>query len=100
MTKGQQLQQDKEILNKKRIHLQKGAEQLKTILEFNFTPLLKSALDELIKHKESFSLAVSVIHKELEEYQKICPHEKEKYVGHCHKWDHYECLECGRDREE
>lgn len=100
MTKGQQLLQDVDILGKKRIQLQKAADHLKVVMEFNYTPLLKSALEELIKDQQSFDLTMSVVQNALKEYQNVCSHEKESFIGSNHNFDIYKCNECGKEREE
>jgi len=100
MTTGQKLQKrEKEALEAWN-DVYKAIETLQVIKKYKLTTDIGAAITELKKDERILSKSLAVVRGEIITYQNICKHEKEDYTGHCHKWDHYKCNECGREREE
>ncbi len=100
MTIGKRLQKKHDDVQKKWLDVRYAIEKLQTVKPYNLVSDVPAFISSLKKDENILSKELDGINSEIKELQKTCTHEKESYTGHCHKWDHYKCDECGRKREE
>lgn len=100
MSKGKILHKRHDTLRDQWLEIRNAIENLEEVNTYEISTDLNDTIAGLMADEKVFSKSLDIINKEIKHYQKDCQHEKKEYTGHCHKWDHFKCDECGQEFEE
>lgn len=100
MSKGKNLQKRHDTLRDQWFEISKAIDILEEVNTYEISTNLNNTITKLRINERVFGKSLDIVNKEIKKYQKECPHDKKEYTGHCHKWDHFKCDECGKNFEE